>query len=248
MSKKVFFGQNDLRFLYYRYKDSTYYSITIFIFIIIVCILLLINVVMPQVSKYFSIREEVINQRVKIKTINDNTNFIGTLDKQTLDSQLRVASLALPPDQDVSGILSAISDASVRSGVTIGDYHFTLVEAPSKVAGQKMVPVHDLLTVDLKLTLVGNINRIKMFLTQIKEKLPLSEVSEIEYNNNTATISIKFFYKLFPDISFKEDVPLTHLADQKRQLIDTLRNWQTLPIESSGFPDVSGSASAVPLF
>src|SRR5688572_15699003 len=99
MNKKVFFGQNDLRFLYYRYKDSVYYSLSIFIVTIFVCIMLLVNIIFPQAGKYFSIRNEVISQREKISIINENINFIASIDKAELDSQLRIASRALPPDQ-----------------------------------------------------------------------------------------------------------------------------------------------------
>src|SRR3989344_9386493 len=119
MSKRVFFGQSDLRFYYFRYRDSKYYSLSIFLLTIIVCIILLINVIVHQFNNYLSIRQEVIAKKTAIKLINENINFMNNLDKSKLNSQLGTVTRALPVEKDFEGILNALSDSSIRSGVTL---------------------------------------------------------------------------------------------------------------------------------
>lgn len=247
MSKKVFFGQNDLRYLYYRYKDSVYYSLSIFIGTILVCILLLINVIIPQIGKYLSIRNEVISQREKIKIINDNINLIGNLNKTELDKQLHVATSALPPEQDISGILNAISETAVRSGVTVDDFNFILGEVPSSTKVTEKSPVYEFVSVNIKLKIIGNISRTKRFLEEIAQKVPISEISEFDYNTNITNLEIKFYYKLFPNIAFKDDISLVPVSLAARQLLDKLATWQTVQAEES-ITEPIGSESAVPIF
>jgi hypothetical protein len=248
MKRKVFFGQNDLRFFYYRYKESVYYSLSIFTLVIFACILLIVNFVIPTGEKYFSIRNEIIAQRTKIQTINENIKFISSLDKENLDSQLRIATKSLPPDQDIAGILSAISVSAINSGVTVGDFNFRLDESASASAGMNSLQNSELNTVKLTLNARGDVNKLKNFLTELNKKTPISEVIDFDIRDNLATINIKFYYKLFSEISLNEDLALTPLSNEKQKLIDELSTWQTTQDESEFLIDPIGTESATPLF
>jgi len=237
MSKRVFFGQNDLRFLYFRYKDSNYYSISVIVLIIVVCVILVFMVIIPQAENYFSIRREVVALRSKISVLNENINFMNNIDKSVLNSQLNVTTQALPAEKDFAGINNALTASAIRSGVTIDDFVFNIGKESSAKSQS---------SVSLVIKVNGTIDRVKRFLKEISEKLPISEVSSIESSSNSTNVTLAFHYQSFPKIVFKEDEPITPLTDPKKALIQQLSSWQT----GSNLPGFvpSGSSSAVPLF
>lgn len=248
MNKRVFFGQNDIRFFYFRYKDSKYYSLSIFFLIIIVCVILFINFLTPQFNKYLSIRQEVIDKRERIRIINENINFMNNLDKSKLNTQLKTATRALPAEKDFYGILNALSDSSIRSGATLSDFSFNVGEIASKSADttDKKTPSDN--TIAVTVSVKGNIERIRLFLKLINENLPLSEVISVgnERSNNLTTINLKFYYKQYPEITFKADSSINPLAEEKIRLIEKLALWQRSSAKDIVIP--VGTSSAAPLF
>jgi hypothetical protein len=247
MNRKVYFGQNDIRLVYFRYKDSSYYSLSILLLVIIVCIFLLIYIIVPQIEKYFSIRNEVISQRVRIQTIKDNINFINNVDRSASDTQLKIVTSALPGDQDITGILNAISTTAVSSGVIIGDYKFELGNVQASGSNQSLGEDEKPFSIDLLVVIQGDISRVKIFLTKLSQTLPLSEVTSIENKDNTTAVKIRFYYKDFPEISFKEDEPIESIDIERKQIVEKLSSWQ-FPEGSDGIIGPVGTNSATPLF
>src|SRR6266851_199854 len=124
MKSDVWIGKKGFRYWYYRFRDSEYYSLTAIGFTVLICIVLLFNIIIPELSQWFSIRNEVIAARAQIATLQQNITFINTLDKNRLNSQLQTASHALPPEKNFGFMLNAISNAAVTSGVSLNDYAF----------------------------------------------------------------------------------------------------------------------------
>lgn len=270
MKKRVFFGQNDIRYFYYRYKDSKYYAISIFALTITVCIMLLFGIIIPQIEKYLSIRTEVIAMREKISLINQNISIMSAMDKALLAKQLETVSLALPVEKDFAGILKALSDSSVRAGVTLADFNFSVGEVSSKSAAKAnseppgsnpsaaqpsalqdnsptaINALSETTVIDLTVIVSGSIDRVNLFIKEIGEKLPISEVVSINNDKNTTTLNLKFHYKQYPDINYKEDDPIKPLSEDKIQLIEKLSSWRASPSEEIFIP--VGTDSAVPLF
>ncbi len=247
MNKRVFFGHNDLRFFYYRYKDSNYYSLSILITAILLCILLIFQIILPQAQIYFSIRKEAVALGSKIKTINENINFMNNLDKSVVDSQLQVVTRSLPADKDFEGILNVISQASVRSGVSVSDFSFQL-DKPAQTNGQvKSDHKSDLVAIDITVDIKGSTDGGKKFLAEIAEKIPVVEITNVKGDSNSLIIDMHFYYKTLPKIAFKEDELITSVSDSKQALIRQLSAWQETSIVQENTSQ-AGTSSAVPLF
>ncbi len=243
MNNIIFFGHNDVRFFYYRYKDSKYYSLSILLATIIVCIILVFQVILPQIESYFSVRREVVTLRAKISTINQNINFVNNLDKSLLDSQLKVATEALPSDKDFEGIISAISAAAVRSGVSVSDFRFRLDDTP--VSTDKKNP-NSLSPVGIVLDVRGSSDGGKKFLSEIYEKIPIVEVTDIKGGSSSLIVGVRFFYKPLPKISFSEEEPITEVSESKQELIRKLNSWHSASFNHD--VAVPSSSSAIPVF
>ncbi len=237
-------GQNNLRLLYYRYKDSAYFSLTIIAFVIVICIILFFQVIIPQVQSWFSIRDEVIATQARIDTINKNINFVNNIDKSALNEQVDIATRALPLDKNFGQIVGAISDASAKSGVSLDDFSFQVGNVAS-VSGQPTSIQKDLSAVKLTVSIAGSVDSVNAFVREIREKLPLSEIINIDGDTHLTSITLQFYQKQFPHIVFKDDEPLVPLSNANIALLQKLSGWK--PTESQSQGSVA-SSSGVPLF
>lgn len=246
MKKNIFFGHNDFRFFYYRYKDSNYYTISFFVTIILVSIILMNKIILPQIDNYFSIEREAAALNSQIKKINGNISFMNSLDKSTVDTQLKTVIQALPSENDFSGIIDAISETAIKSGVSIKDFSFQL-NGNSAYSGNINNKSESIVPIQLAIEIEGNVSTYKKFLKEILEKIPLAEVLSIEGNSAAIKISLQFYYKPFPKIVFKEDEPISAISNDNIGLIQKLSSWKTDNFEQN-IIDSSGTSSAVPLF
>ncbi len=250
MSKEIWLGQKNIRFLYYRYKDSPYYSLFTSVFTVVVCTLLFFKVIIPQVQSWFSVRDEVIVTRKKISILRDNINFMNNIDKSVLNAQLQTVSRALPAEKDFIGVINALSDSAIHSGVSINDYTFQVGKISSTKGRENDGTKNGLPSIAISVTVNGNVNQVKNFLKELQEKLPLSQVLSIDGNTQSTIVSVVFNYKPYSTTALKSDEPLHSISDDQRILINKLSSWQPasgLPINPEASVPVS-SSSPLPLF
>lgn len=249
MRREISFGKRNLRFYYYRYKDSPYYSIGLLSFIILACIIIFFQVIVPQFMNWFSIRKEVVATNEKIAILKKNINFMNNIDKSLLDSQLQTASSALPPDRDFVSILNALSDDAIHAGVSIDDFNFQVGNIDSS-KGKVTDPAYkDLSIIRISLVIHGPFDNIKRFVQQVGEKLPLAETVSINGNNGSVSLTIQFYQKPFPKTALSDETPLVDVSDSKKELLQKLSTWKAapLPVPVSSASQTA-SDSSLPLF
>src|SRR6185369_2097865 len=245
MNEDISISQNSLRLLYYRYKDTSYYVLATLLFIIIASIGIFFQVVLPQLQNWFSISDEVVATRGRIEVINRNISFLNNVDKSLLNKQVNTATTALPLEKNFGAIVGALSDAAVQSGVSLDDYTFQVGNIAS-VSGQQVGIEKDLSTVKLSVTINGGPDAVGIFIKNIEEKLPLSEVTDVDGDVASTTITLQFYQKEFPHITFKDDQPLLPLSDKNAALLHKLGDWQ--PQEQQADVGSEASGSGIPLF
>lgn len=245
MKSNIFYGHNDLRFFYFRYRDSAYGSIALFSVVIIICLVLVFTIILPQIESYFSLRQEAVELQEQINVINGNINFINNIDKAQLNSQLETVVKALPSEKDFSGIVDGISDSAIKSGISIDDFSFNFGDGQSTNTND--LSKNSIVPVQVSIQTVGGLNNQKKFLANILQVLPLASVSVIDGGLNSYTINLQFYYKPFPKVSFKEDQQISGITSSDVALIQKLSTWKT-DVPDQQIPDEVGSSSAVPLF
>lgn len=248
MNDEVWIGKKNFRFWYYRYKDSPTFSFSIIGVTIVVCLILIVQVIIPQVQTWFSIRDEVIATTDRITVIRNNLAYMSNLDKTLLDKQLETATAAVPPQKDFSSILNAIFEAALQSGVSLGDFSFNVGNVSATAAGApKDASQKDLSAIEVTLVLSSNLDGGKRFLTKIKEKLPLSEVVKLEGNLQATTVTIRFFQKPLAKIVYQDTQPLPPVSPQHQQLLQQLSSWRVNTQQNFALPSGT-SAERIPLF
>lgn len=230
MNKKIHIDERVFLILYYRYKQYIVPLVTIF-----GCLLLFFVVIIPQIQVLFDMRDQENAYREKIKAMQQNVNFISNLDDTTLDTQFTAVASALPVEKDYAGVITAISRAAGSSGVAVGDFSFSVGDLSTPSAKTSQQP-----SIQIKLTVSGDTNKIRTFITTLSQRLPLSEEVSVKINGTTADIATSFYYK--PPLSIPQDpsTVMQPLTKDKSDLLNTLVSWQ------SSQPPVFSTASAQP--
>jgi hypothetical protein len=171
---------------------------------------------------------------------------MNSLDRNMVNNQLTTASMALPPEKDFGAMLDSLSSAAVSSGVSLNDFSFQVGSVASSSGLFSDVRYKDLASIKISLVAQGSINNMKRFITSLENSMPLSEVVTIDGSGQTASLTIEFYQKTFPNIVLNDDKPLAPLSAEKNILLQKLAAWKKdQPI---GVNTPSGSDSALPLF
>ncbi len=247
MKSEVWRGQNSARYMYFRYKDSPYFSWLILSISLFVCSLLIFQIIIPSAQNWFSIRDEAAAMRQQIGILRANINFMSVLNKQALEGNRQLAIRALPSEKDFGSIINAITIAAVKSGVSVDDFSFNLglisttksVSAKHPDAGEPMTK--------LSLFLSGGIDRTKSFITGISEKLPISQIESVDMGNGSTHLMLFFHSKPYAAPRISENAPIRPLSAENNSLFIKLSQWDA---DSSSYENqqVQGPSSVVPLF
>lgn len=219
------FSYSSLKLLFYQYRDTAYYPIVNIVILCIISIFLLFQVVIPQFSEWFSVRREVDVLRQNIKTIQENTSLLSSMDQTTLEADVQTVTAAYPFEKDYSGIITALTQTASRTNLALPDYSLSLGDtgAIPPGAGAKY---------ELKLTFIATLADIQRFVAELAQTLPISSVSSVVNDANSASVVVEFYYRGFPSIIIDQKKKLSPLSASERALLSQLRSWQVTTQET----------------
>lgn len=217
-----------LKIIYNRNKHYIIPGVVIF-----VSILLIIQVVIPQFRTLSLVREEAKQAEKVLDGLKQDLSVLESQDQETLESQLRTSSLALPINKDFGGILNALYSAAARSGVNIGRFSFEVGNLESK--DEKDVKFS---TIDLSVNLDNDILAVNSFVDIIGKTLPISDISIIRTDNKISNIGLLFYYRTLPPASLKKGGRIVPLSQKHLGLLSKINDFNNtvaadIPAESS---------------
>ena len=249
MKHEVWRGQSSLRFLYYRYKDSSYYLFFVLFVVIFVCFILIFNIIIPQVNNWFSIRDETIATQGRIATLRQNLDFIShQVNRTTLENNRQLALRALPVDKDFGDIINSVAIAAVKAGVSVDDFNFSPGQI-SNISAGSVSPGYDLSDTKVTISLTGGVEGVKKFITEVNRELPLNNIENVDMGNGRSTISIVFFSKPYKAAVIHGDEPIKIISAENGKLLAILSEWSSnMNAFFGGNQLPQASSAAVPLF
>lgn len=233
----VTINQSTLRILYFQYK-----AFIVPVIVIFVCVIIFITVIIPQFQQVISLQGQIADSQQRVTTLNNNIAVATGINDTIVNSQLKTTFLALPQDKDFAAILNAISNAAVLSNVSLGDYSLSVGDIASNPSSPQDA------NLQLSLNISGDISQVRNFITQLKNQLPLSDISQANIGSGgSGSVTITFFAKPFSKITFLASAPIQPLTKSELDLLSNLytRNQQAaneaIPTPS---PTTTASASA----
>ncbi len=204
--------------LYRKYK-----SFVLPFIIIIACIVLLFIVIIPQVQAVLDAKEKETIEKQKLELLKNNYNLLLNMDPVKLNSDFAMLTKTLPSGKDFAGIINSISDKSVKTGVRIGDFEFTVGNISKITEGEVAFP-----SIQITLDVAGEPESVLNFVKQLYKSMPLSEITTIEQGGKSARIKIQFFYKAFPQGPISNESPIVVFSSIDSSLINELSGWDSV--------------------
>ena len=235
-SKKVNLGKEAVQTVYRHYKDNI-----LPIAVILVCILIFFFVVIPAFKQFMHTQEQLKIEMQKLDILKNNYNFLLNLEDSQIESDYNLMSRALPSNKDFVRIMNAVSIASQKTGVAVGDFDFSLGNL-DKTTDQTLFP-----SIKININLGGNVQSITKFVTELYKTAPVSEVTTIKATGTFASLEIKFYYKPFPPLNVSSESPIVPYSEQSLSLMKEVSSWNNVN-EDLLFPFIpiaSGSSEEV---
>lgn len=234
-----------LHLWYFRYKDTVYFHTGLSGICLLISVLLIIYMIIPQIQNVFSLQQEVDRTKERISTINGNIAFLQALDSDTLDHDFHIASTALPPDRDVSNLVSAINASAINAGVILDDFSFQVGELTSApVTSTPSDTVAPAVGQRITFGARGNISQIVTLVSELHKKIPILSISNVEAeftSGDLTQISLLYFAQNFPLVQQDEAVPMSDISPQNKAQIRQLEEWE---VPNLDFSDQSSSFSS----
>ncbi len=214
---KLTLTQGALKILYHKYKD-----IIIPLGVIIICIVLFTKVVSVQLQEWFSDQEQIKITRDKIATLNKNLSFITQLNENTINSDLEISVRALPTAKDYAGIISAVTQAAINSGVGLNDYGFAVGDLSTPSAELSVLP-----NISFSVHITSGLSDAQKFLEALSKTLPLSEVTSVQIEEGASQFNLVYYYRPVSHFDLNYEVPMQNFSVQETSLLNTLHGWSS---------------------
>lgn len=187
--------------------------------IILICIILFMQFVIPQFGALIKANQEGKEARLRLETLKENLNILKNINEATLDSQVKVLSLALPLSKDFSGILNSIYYASQKTGASLGSFSFKIGDLSASSETSSMPAIKVSIPINADASTVNNFVKI------ISETVPLSEVSLIKIGNVSSNVDLDFYYKPLGASNYSQDARISPISQKALNLISELSNF-----------------------
>ena len=141
--------------------------------------------------------------------------------------------------------MTAVSAASVRAGISLGDFNFTL----GNLSKADSVGISNFPAIQMNLKTIGSTVGLKDFLNELYKTAPLVEVMSIKQSGDGAVLVLQFFYKPFPAQGISDDMPISKLSAKDLNLLSDLNSWNNVldATGSSDFIQINLSTSSADL-
>lgn len=213
--KSIEINRSIMLLLYNKYRDYIVPIATI-----VVSFLLFMLFTIPQISSLSTRQQEVKFERDKLTSLRNNLNILSSLNDSVLNSQLTVASEALPSTKNFSGVLNTISISANKTGIFLGDFDFQVGDLSSTNVPAKGFP-----NLQLSLTVNGNVSSVARFINELYRSLPIVEVTKIDLGGNHAQLNTLFYYKPYAERNIDAGIKLSSLTKNDLDTIREISSW-----------------------
>lgn len=224
MNQKVHIDLEIIKFIYTRNKAYLLPLATIFISIVV-----FITFVLPQAGNIAKAKKDADLARQKITILKGNLDTLSRIDDAVLDSQLQILSQALPFNRDFFiNVMDSVSKASQFANVSLASYSFQVGDL-SKEQSSGQFP-----SLELALTIKGDIQGVDDFMGVLEKTFPLAEVKSVQLaSEGTTAVAAVFYYKPGISVVSSDIKSLRPISPKDLELIEQLEEGNSVPSSTS---------------
>lgn len=219
------------------YEDNKEYSLPILS--IVISFFLFFVFIVPQVLSFPSRKQEVDTETAKLNKIKETEKILQSADENLINSQLKIASKALPPGKSFEEILNGISTAAALSAAQIENYKFdNQIILPSEGEASKFSSLL------FDVSIIGTTKDATSFIKELYKTYPASDVTSIVTSSGATNVKILFYYKSFPSIAPENRTQLKNISAKEKAALSEISKWNDTTVGNIIEPLVSASKSA----
>lgn len=211
--------------------------------ILVVFLILVVTalVLKPRLEVMAKSRQQLIKDK---KVLADLTKKLATLEglaQVEFSEKTEIALAVLPAEKDVPSNLSVIKAVALNNGLIINDITISEVgEIDALAADIKLKKEAILPSLRLDVSLTGNMEMIKNFISQIQSTAPLMEVKNVSLSQKKTEspetkMQIEAYFLPFPKTLGKPEQPLIAITNGEEKIFSRISDFtflnsqQTLP-------------------
>lgn len=218
MNEKINPDLNSLKFIFSKNKP---YILPIII--MLVSLILFFQFVIPQFRALNVTRKEALDASAKLEALKTNLDILTNINGETLDSQFRILTLALPLNKDFIGILNSVRSTAQKTGANLGSFSFSVGDI-SKFENGDNFPV-----VKLSIPINAEIAVMNNFIEIIGKTVPLSDVYSVKVGEVSSMVNLSFYYKPLDTSNYSQDVRISPISQKGLALINQLSEYGNTP-------------------
>lgn len=205
----------------------------------IVVLILLFGIVLPRVEAVFTLRKKIAQSKQKVDAMDKKLTTLRGFNQNLLSKDVKKVEIALPPEKDLSSILSNLESLASQSGVAIAGVQTTPGEVrPASSNGETD-------NILVKVTITGNFGQIKSFLGKVISAPRLMSANSLAVSANpsattaslSASLDLAAYFQIPTSVEFNVDEPLQTLNSEEEKILTKITPAVTLP---SVAPPVTG--------
>lgn len=225
--------------IYGLYQDNKDYVLPVLA--IIASLFLFFIFIVPQLLSFPSRKQEVDKENEKLRKIKETKEILLNSDENLIDSQLRIASKALPPGKSFEEILNGISAAAALSGAQIENYKF---ESQKNVLPSAETEKSKYSSLLFEVSIIGTTKDAISFIRELYKTYPASDAISMLTSTGATNIKILFYYKSFPLVNPEDRVLLKNISAKESGALAEISSWNDTSVGSFIGPVGQASESA----
>jgi len=187
--------------------------------VILSSVLLFIIFILPTLLSFSTKKGERDIEVAKLNQIRAAKEVLATANPETLDSELELASLALPAEKNFEIVLNAISTAASQSISQIDSYQFT-DNRVNDLNAENSIP-----SVAFTIDVIGDESQAAQFIAELYKTYPISDVKGVSYNEGVSTISVVFYYKPFTAVQAADAALAREKSSEESKAMNEISKW-----------------------
>ncbi|MBI2621569.1 MAG: hypothetical protein HYW63_02880 [Candidatus Levybacteria bacterium] len=195
--------------------------------------------IVPQLISFPSKRQEANIENAKLERIKEAEKVLTGANVDILDSQIKIATKALPPGKAFEEILNGISSAVSLSNTQIESYQFDTqtILSTGSIASKFS-------TLLFEITIIGSTQEAIEFTKALYKTYPASEVTSILTSSGITSVKALFYYKSFSQVSPEERTQVRSISAKEKETLDEISKWNDTSAVIFFEPEVSATESA----
>ena len=204
--------------IYSLYEDNKNYAIPVLS--IVISFLLFFIFIVPQVLTFPNRKQEVDIENAKLSKIKEAEKVILRANPDQIESQLRIATKALPSTKAFEEILGSLLTAAALSGAQIENYKFD-----SQSMLQTDPQTTKFSTLLFEVTIIGSTKAGVEFIKELYKTNPASNAISILTSSGLTNVKILFYYKSFSPVSIENRTQVRSISSSEKAALDEISKW-----------------------